>query len=78
MECKAGQCKTSTPYSTFIVTPSLEQWPTKVKEAPSLLEGTGPAGHQPSISMIMQVIRFFKIFRKYWERFLDMSFDSDS
>ena len=32
----AGQCnKTSTPYSIFIVIPSLEGWPTKAKEVPS-------------------------------------------
>ena len=36
MGCEAGRCKTSTPYGTFIVTPSLEGWPTKAKEAPSL------------------------------------------
>ena len=36
MECKAGQCKTSTPKGIFIVTPLLEGWPTKAKEAPSL------------------------------------------
>ena len=32
MRCKVGQYnKTSTPYSTFIVTPSLEGWPPKAK-----------------------------------------------
>ena len=35
MGCEAGQCKTSTPYGIFIMTPSLEGWPTKAKEAPS-------------------------------------------
>ena len=35
MGCEAGRCKTSTPYGIFIVTPSLEGWPTKAKEAPS-------------------------------------------
>ena len=35
MGCEAGQCKTSTPKGIFIVTPSLEGWPTKAKEAPS-------------------------------------------
>ena len=35
MGCEAGQCKTSTPQGIFIVTPSLEGWPTKAKEAPS-------------------------------------------
>ena len=36
MGCEAGRCsKTSTPESIFIVTPSLEGWPTKDKEAPS-------------------------------------------
>ena len=35
MGCKAGQCKTSTPKGIFVVTPSLEGWPTKTKEAPS-------------------------------------------
>ena len=30
--CKAGWCKTSTPWGIFIVTPSLEGWPTKIKE----------------------------------------------
>ena len=34
MGCEAGRCKTSTPKGIFIVTPSLEGWPTKVKEAP--------------------------------------------
>ena len=34
MGWKAGQCKTSTPSGIF-VTPSLEGWPTKAKEAPS-------------------------------------------
>ena len=32
---EAGQCKTSTPYGIFIVTPSLEGSPTKAKEARS-------------------------------------------
>ena len=37
MGCKAGRCnKTSTPQG--IVTPSLEGWPTKAKEAPSAHE----------------------------------------
>ena len=35
MGCKAGQCKTSTSQGIFMVTPSLEGWPTKAKEAPS-------------------------------------------
>ena len=36
MACKTSQCNnTSTPNGTFIVTPSLEGWPTKAKEAPS-------------------------------------------
>ena len=36
MECKAVLCsETSTPLDIFIVTPSLEGWPTKAKEAPS-------------------------------------------
>ena len=35
MGCKAGRCKTSTPYGFFIVIPSLEGWPTTAKEAPS-------------------------------------------
>ena len=35
MECETGRCsKTSTPYGIFIATPSLEEWPTKAKEAP--------------------------------------------
>ena len=34
MGCEAGQCKTSTPYGIFIVTPSFQGWPTKTKEAP--------------------------------------------
>ena len=39
MGCEAGQCsKTSTPQDIFIMTPSLEGWPTKAKEAPSLHE----------------------------------------
>ena len=39
MECEAGQCsKTSIPYHIFIVTPKLEGWPTKTKEAPSPYE----------------------------------------
>ena len=36
--CKAGQCKSSTPEGPFIMTPSLEGWPTKATEAPSPLE----------------------------------------
>ena len=32
MECEASRCKTSTPSGLFIVTPSLEEWPTKAKE----------------------------------------------
>ena len=33
MGCKIGKCnKTSTPENTFIMTPSLEGWPTKAKE----------------------------------------------
>ena len=36
MECEAGRCnKTSIPQCILIVTPSLERWPTKAKEAPS-------------------------------------------
>ena len=35
MGSRAGRCKISTPYGIFIVTPSLEEWPTKAKEAPS-------------------------------------------
>ena len=35
MRCKVGRCKTSTPKGIFIVTPPLEGWPTKAKEAPS-------------------------------------------
>ena len=35
MGCEAGQCKTSNPKAIFIVTLSLERWPTKAKEAPS-------------------------------------------
>ena len=35
MGCEAGRCKTSTPSGIFIVTPSLEESPTKAKEAPS-------------------------------------------
>ena len=39
MQHKAGQCsKTSTLYGIFIVTPSLEGWPIKAKEVPSLHE----------------------------------------
>ena len=33
MECEAGRCKTSTQSGIFIVTPSLEGWPTKATEA---------------------------------------------
>ena len=34
MGCEAGPCsKASTPQGIFIVTPSLEGWPTKAKEA---------------------------------------------
>ena len=52
MGCGAGRCKTSTPLGIFIVTPSIEGWPTKAKEAPSPQRGkTDPAGHQPSILM---------------------------
>ena len=35
MGCEAGRCKTSTPEGIFIMTPSLDGWPTKGKEAPS-------------------------------------------
>ena len=36
MGCEAGRCnKTSTPLGIFIVTSSLEGWPTKAKEVPS-------------------------------------------
>ena len=35
---EAGWCKSSTPSCIFIMTPSLEGWPTKAKEAPSLHE----------------------------------------
>ena len=39
MGCEPGWCsKTSTLEGIFIVTPSLEGWPTKAKEAPSLHE----------------------------------------
>ena len=35
MGCEAGQCKKSTLKGIFIVTPSLEGWPTKAQETPS-------------------------------------------
>ena len=36
MGCKSGQCsKISIPSGIFIVTPLLEGWPIKAKEAPS-------------------------------------------
>ena len=35
---EAGKCKTSTPQGIFIMTLSLEGWPTKAKEAPSPCE----------------------------------------
>ena len=35
MGCEDGRCKTSTAQGIFIVTPSLEGWTTKAKEAPS-------------------------------------------
>ena len=35
MGCEDGQCKTSSPEGIFIVTPSLEGWPTNAKEARS-------------------------------------------
>ena len=35
MGCEARQSKTSTPLGIFIVTPSVEGWSTKAKEAPS-------------------------------------------
>ena len=39
MGCKIGKCnKTSTPRNTFIMTPSLEGWPTKAKEELSCYE----------------------------------------
>ena len=38
MGCEDGGCKTSTPKCIFILTPSLEWWPTKAKEATSLHE----------------------------------------
>ena len=40
MGCEAGPCKTSTPLGIFIVTPSIEGWPTKAKETPSPHEVT--------------------------------------
>ena len=39
MGCEAARCnKTSTRLGIFIVTPSLEGWPTKAREAPSPLD----------------------------------------
>ena len=35
------------------MTPSLARWPTKAKEVASPHVKTGPAGHQPSISMFL-------------------------
>ena len=35
MGYEAGRCKTSTPQNIFIMTPSLEGWPTNAKKAPS-------------------------------------------
>ena len=35
MGCEAGWCKTSTPLEIFIMTPSLEGWSNKAKEASS-------------------------------------------
>ena len=52
MGCEPGGCKTSTSKDIFIMTPSLEEWPTKAREAPSSPYGkSNPAGHQPSISL---------------------------
>ena len=39
MMCEAGRWnKTCTPEGIFVMIPSLEWWPTKAKEAPSLHE----------------------------------------
>ena len=50
--CKVSQYnKTTTPKGIFIVTPSLEGWSTKAKEATFFHGETDPTGHQPSIVM---------------------------
>ena len=38
MGCEAGRCKTLPYMAFFIVTPSLEGWPTEAKEPPCLHE----------------------------------------
>ena len=58
MGCEAGQCKTSNPEDIFIVTPSLEGWPTKAKVASCPHEAKRPTGHQPSNSMSQGISMF--------------------
>ena len=67
MGCEAGRCKTSTPEGIFIVTPSLEGWPTNAKEAPSPHEvrlaslDTNPVFQSLGDSFFhcMELIKFF-------------------
>ena len=58
MGCEAGQCN-----GIFIVTPSLEGWPTKAKEAPSPHEvrlaslDTNPVFQ--NLGELMELVNFF-------------------
>ena len=81
MGCEAGRCKTSTPQGIFIVTPSLEAWPTKTKEAPSLHEvrlvllDTSPVFQclgEKNIPLIM-LVNFFCLKSIYKKIFSDMA-----
>ena len=56
MGCEAGRCKTSTPKGIFIMTPSLEGWPTKPKEAPS--------PHEVRLASLVTNLKYF-VYRKF-------------
>ena len=61
MGCKAGRCKTSTPYSIFIMILSLEVWPTKAKEAPSRLEvRLAPQDTNPVFQCLWELFNYLK------------------
>ena len=74
MGYKTGRCKTFTPSGIFIVTPSLEGWPTKAKEAPSphevrlALLDTNPVCFE-LFTVASNYYKFFKFASKYCFKF---------
>ena len=66
---EAGRCKTSTPEGIFIMTPSLEGWPTKAKEAPSPHEvRLAPLDTNPVFHSLRDKWNWFKAEREWFQQ----------